>query len=39
MNFEHMSNLNSPLGYPFALSLMAAITVLAYRYFRRKDWL
>jgi magnesium transporter len=26
-------------GYPFALGLMAAITVLGYRYFRRKDWL
>ena len=39
MNFEHMPELGWRGGYPFALSLMAAITFLGYRYFKRKDWL
>ena len=39
MNFEHMPELGWAFGYPFALSIMVAITVLGYRYFKRKDWL
>ncbi len=39
MNFEHMPELGWVLGYPFALGLMAVITVTGYRYFKKKDWL
>ena len=39
MNFEHMPELDWPLGYPFALGIMATITVVGYRVFRRRDWL
>jgi len=39
MNFTHMPELRWRLGYPFALSLMVVITVVGYRYFKRKDWL
>ncbi len=39
MNFEHMPELSWAYGYPFALGLMAAITLVAYRIFKRYDWL
>ena len=39
MNFEHMPELGWRLGYPFALGIMAVITVLGYSYFKRRDWL
>ncbi len=39
MNFEHMPELGWKLGYPFALTLMALITVVGFRAFRRRDWL
>ncbi len=39
MNFEHMPELGWRLGYPWALGLMALLTVVGYRYFKRKDWL
>ncbi len=39
MNFEHMPELDWRLGYPFALSIMATITVVGYRVFKRRDWL
>ena len=39
MNFEHMPELDWWLGYPFALSIMATITVVGYRVFKGKDWL
>ena len=39
MNFENMPELGWGLGYAFALGLMAMITILGYRYFRRKNWL
>ncbi|HSH59062.1 MAG TPA: magnesium/cobalt transporter CorA [Acidimicrobiales bacterium] len=39
MNFEHMPELDWRLGYPFALGIMATITVVGYRAFRRRDWL
>ena len=39
MNFEHMPELQWRLGYPFALAIMATVTVMGYRYFSRKDWL
>ncbi len=39
MNFDHMPELHWRYGYPFALSLMAVVTILGYQYFKRKDWL
>jgi magnesium transporter len=39
MNFTHMPELHWRYGYLFALSLMATITVIGYRYFKSKDWL
>ena len=39
MNFEHMPELEWRLGYPFALSIMLAITVVGYRSFKRRGWL
>jgi magnesium transporter len=39
MNFEHMPELKSPVGYPLALSLMLVATVILYRFFKRIDWL
>ncbi len=39
MNFEHMPELEWRLGYPFALSIMALITIVGYRYFKRRGWL
>ncbi len=39
MNFEHMPELKSELGYPIVLLVMAAICFGLYRYFRRVGWL
>ncbi len=39
MNFEHMPELGWLLGYPFAVSLMAAACLWLYFLFRRRDWL
>jgi magnesium transporter len=39
MNFVHMPELQWRYGYAFALGLMAAITIVGYWYFRRRDWL
>ncbi|HYE76690.1 MAG TPA: magnesium transporter CorA family protein, partial [bacterium] len=39
MNFEHMPELDWKLGYPFALSIMVAITVGGYRRFKGRGWL
>ncbi len=39
MNFEHMPELGWRLGYPWALGIMALITVVGYVSFRRRDWL
>jgi len=39
MNFDHMPELHWRLGYPFALAIMACITVVGYRWFRSRDWL
>lgn len=39
MNFEHMPELQWIWGYPFALGVMALISVMMAIYFRRKDWL
>jgi magnesium transporter len=39
MNFDYMPELNWPLGYPFALVLMAAISLSLYLVFKRRGWL
>jgi len=39
MNFEHMPELESPIGYPLALAVMATAVLFLYRFFRRIDWL
>ena len=39
MNFDHMPELGWRYGYPFALSMMLALTLAGWAYFRRKDWL
>lgn len=39
MNFDDMPELHWKYGYPYALSLMAAITVVGYLWFQAKDWL
>jgi len=39
MNFEHMPELKSTLGYPLVLALMLTICLALYRYFRRAGWL
>ena len=39
MNFDSMPELHWRFGYLWALALMALITVVGYRYFRRKDWI
>ena len=39
MNFDHMPELHWRYGYLYALGLMVLITILGFRYFRKKDWL
>jgi len=39
MNFVHMPELGWVGGYPFALALMAAVCVVLYLVFKRRDWL
>jgi magnesium transporter len=38
MNFEYMPELSWPLGYAFALALMAGTVVVAVTWFRRNGW-
>ncbi|WP_206520313.1 magnesium transporter CorA family protein [Altererythrobacter sp. BO-6] len=39
MNFEHMPELDWPLGYPFAIGLMILSAILPFVFFKRKGWL
>jgi len=39
MNFRHMPELQWRYGYAFALGLMLVITIVGYKYFRKRDWL
>jgi magnesium transporter len=39
MNFRHMPELGWKYGYPMALGMMLALSVLLYRMFRKRDWL
>jgi magnesium transporter len=39
MNFRHIPELGWYFGYPLALGMMAALTIVLYTYFKRRDWL
>jgi magnesium transporter len=39
MNFTHMPELDWVLGYPLALSMMAAVCITLFVVFKRRDWL
>jgi magnesium transporter len=39
MNFEHMPELDSRLGYPLALAVMFACILVLHRFFKRIQWL
>ena len=39
MNFKYMPELNSILGYPFAIVVMVISAVLPYLWFKRRGWL
>lgn len=39
MNFQHMPELEWPLGYPWALGLMLGVAVALYALFKKADWL
>jgi magnesium transporter len=39
MNFEHMPELGSPIGYPLALVGMAACVLVLHQFFKRIGWL
>ena len=39
MNFEHMPELGSTIGYPVTLGVMLISVIALYRFFRRIDWL
>jgi magnesium transporter len=39
MNFEHMPELDSPIGYPLALALMALCVIALAIFFRRINWI
>ena len=39
MNFDHMPELHWRFGYAWALGLMVLITIVGYRFFKKKDWL
>jgi magnesium transporter len=39
MNFEHMPELDSRIGYPLALVVMVACVLVLHRFFKRINWL
>jgi magnesium transporter len=39
MNFQHMPELNSPLGYPISLAAMFAIDIYMFSRFRKAKWI
>ncbi|MBD3388999.1 MAG: magnesium/cobalt transporter CorA [Candidatus Altiarchaeales archaeon] len=39
MNFRHMPELESPLGYPIVLAMSLVVAVSMYLYFYKKKWL
>ena len=39
MNFQHMPELSSPYGYPTIISLTLILTVLMWRWCKRRRWI
>ena len=39
MNFDHMPELHWAAGYPFALALMALVSITLYVVFKNRGWL
>lgn len=39
MNFNHMPELQWPYGYPFILGAMAAVTLMIWIWFKKKEWM
>jgi magnesium transporter len=39
MNFQHMPEINSPLGYPLSLAAMVAIDIYMFSRFRKAKWI
>ena len=39
MNFRFMPELNQPWGYPFALGLMGASSLVLFIVFKKRGWL
>ena len=39
MNFQNMPELNFPYAYPIALTVMIGLSLLALRYFKKKNWI
>ena len=39
MNFTHMPELDSPLGYPLALAIMAIVCLVLFRKFKQSGWI
>ena len=39
MNFDWMPETHWHLGYPFALALMAMVSLVLYLVFKRRDWI
>jgi magnesium transporter len=39
MNFRFMPELDKKWGYPYALALMAIVTVTIFLWFKQKKWL
>lgn len=39
MNFEHMPELKSPYGYPTAIAVTVTLTVIIWRWCKRRQWI
>ena len=39
MNFEHMPELDAWWGYPMALTIMAVVAYVLFRYLRKREWI
>jgi len=39
MNFEHMPELRSTIGYPLAITVMLISSAIPLIYFRKKGWM
>lgn len=39
MNFENMPELQWEYGYPLSVTLMAAVSIILYRIFKKRSWI